>query len=238
MKEKGLLKKLADFWRKAGPELDGGARWLRRTAGSAKKMREDAAGRGFPYRERAGEETFLLGRTFAGEPEGTRQAGRRIPFAEGFRKQGLFTAKKTPQQAEQRNSQTIFFAEENNAPQKTKQQKKSLFWAGRKDAATELSGMAQTFFWTEPEENEKKRKTLPLAGGAARKWRRAEENMDRSAGQAAREWGKESIFWKKEEPAAERKQKAEALPDIDRLMREMTKRLWEEREGCGRRLGG
>ncbi len=54
----------------------------------------------------------------------------------------------------------------------------------------------------------------------------------------APEQNERNIFWKKEEAAAERKQDAEALPDIDRLMREMTKRLWEEREGCGRRLGG
>ncbi len=240
MKEKGLLKRLADFWKKAGPELDGGANWFWRIAGSAKKMREDAAGRGFPFRETAGTETFPLGRTFAREAEEIQQAGRRILFAEGFRKQeqGLFMAGETPQQAERRNRETLFSVEENNAPQKTKQLEKGLFWAGRKDAAAEPTGMAQAFFWTDPEENEKRRKTLPLAGGAARKWRRAEENTDRSAEQAIRKQDEKGVFWKKEEPAAERRQNADALPDIDWLMREMTKRLWEEREGCGRRLGG
>lgn len=240
MKEKGLLKRLADFWKKAGPELDGGTRWLRRTAGNTKKMREDAEGRRFPFRETAGTETFLPGRTFAGEPEGTRQTGRRFPFAEGFQgqEQGLFTAGETLRQTERQNRQTLFLAEENNAPQKTERLEKGLYWVERKDAEAERTEMAQAFFWTGPEENEKKRKALPSAGGAARKQRRAEENADRSAGQAARERDERSVFWKKEEPAAERKRDAEAMPDIDRLMREMTKRLWEEREGCGRRLGG
>ena len=132
----------------------------------------------------------------------------------------------------------LFLAEENNAPQKTEQLGKRLLWTGRKGAGTELTEMAQAFFWAEPEENEKKRKTLPPAGGAARQRRHAEESRERSAGLAAPEQNERNIFWKKEEAAAERKQDAEALPDIDRLMREMTKRLWEEREGCGRRLGG
>lgn len=240
MKEKGLLKRLADFWRKAGPELDGGTRWFRRTAGNTKKMRNDAAGRGFLFGETAGTETFLPGRTFAGEPEGNRQTGRRFPFAEGFQgqEQGLFTAGESLRQMEQQNRQTLFSAEENNAPQKTERLEKSLLWAVRKNAAAERTEMAQAFFWTGPEENEKKRKALPSAGGAARKRRRAEESMDRSAGQTVQERDEKSVFWKKEEPAAERKRDAEALPDIDQLMREMTKRLWEEREGCGRRLGG
>lgn len=240
MIEKGLLKRLADFWRKAGPELESGARWLRRTAGSTKKLREDAEGRGFPFGETAGTETFLQGRTFAGGQEGNRQTGRRFPFAEGFRGkgQGLFTAGETLRQTEWQNRQMLFLAEENNAPQKTEQLGKRLLWTGRKDAGTELTEMAQAFFWAEPEENEKKRKTLPPAGGAARQRRHAEESRERSAGLAAPERNERNIFWKKEEAAAERKQDAEALPDIDRLMREMTKRLWEEREGCGRRLGG
>ena len=189
MKEKGLLKRLADFWRKAGPELDGGAHWLRRTAGNTKKMREDAEGRGFPFRKTAGTETFLQGRTFAGELEGNRQTGRRFLFAEGFKgqEQGLFTAGETLRQTERQNRQTLFLAEENNVPQKTKQLEKSLFWAGRKDTAAEQTEMAQAFFWTEPEENEKKRKILLSARGTARKQRRAEGNADRSAGQAAQE---------------------------------------------------
>lgn len=220
--------------------MDGGTRWLRRAAENTKKMREDAEGRGFLFGETAGTETFLLGRIFAGEPEEKRRTGRRFPFAEGFQgqEQGFFTAGETLRQTERQNRQTLFLAEENNVPQKAKRLEKSLFWAGRKDTAAERTEMAQAFFWTEPEENEKKRKALPPAGGAARKQRRAEGNADRSAGQAARERDERSVFWKKEEPAAERKQDAEAMPDIDRLMREMTKRLWEEREGCGRRLGG
>ena len=169
MIEKGLLKRLADFWRKAGPELESGARWLWRTAGSTKKLREDAEGRGFPFGETAGTETFLQGRTFAGGQEGNRQTGRRFPFAEGFRGkgQGLFTAGETLRQTEWQNRQMLFLAEENNAPQKTEQLGKRLLWTGRKDAGTELTEMAQAFFWAEPEENEKKRKTLPPAGGAA-----------------------------------------------------------------------
>ena len=121
--EKGLLKRLADFWRKAGPELESGARWLWRTAGSTKKLREDAEGRGFPFGETAGTETFLQGRTFAGGQEGNRQTGRRFPFAEGFRGkgQGLFTAGETLRQTEWQNRQMLFLAEENNAPQKTEQ---------------------------------------------------------------------------------------------------------------------
>nr|WP_294681391.1 hypothetical protein [uncultured Anaerotignum sp.] len=41
-----------------------------------------------------------------------------------------------------------------------------------------------------------------------------------------------------EERRHEREQQEQAAVDIERLMREMTKRLWEERESSGRRLRG
>ena len=70
--------------------------------------------------------------------------------------------------------------------------------------------------------SQEKRKTIPIVAetGLAKKAAAAEE---------AEELPQEA-------PKKEREQAKGAEIDIERLMREMTKRLWEEREASGRRL--
>lgn len=78
------------------------------------------------------------------------------------------------------------------------------------------------FFRESPEETER-RKSIPMTAEAVqeRKFSAAEE------GEAEKET--------QTEPNKAEKQ-AEPVVDIEQLMRQMTKKLWEEREGCGRRL--
>ena len=81
----------------------------------------------------------------------------------------------------------------------------------------------KTIFMQEaPFAEQEKRKTIPIVAetGLAEKAAAAEE---------AEELPQEA-------PKKEREQAKGAEIDIERLMREMTKRLWEEREASGRRL--
>ena len=75
---------------------------------------------------------------------------------------------------------------------------------------------------TEWREAEERRKTIPIV---------AETGLAEKA--AASEEAEELP---QEAPKKEREQAKGAEIDIERLMREMTKRLWEEREASGRRL--
>lgn len=79
-----------------------------------------------------------------------------------------------------------------------------------------------TFMQEAPFAEQEKRKTIPIVAetGLAEKAAAAEE---------AEELPQEA-------PKKEREQAKGAEIDIERLMREMTKRLWEEREASGRRL--
>ena len=81
----------------------------------------------------------------------------------------------------------------------------------------------KTIFMQEaPFAEQEKRKTIPIVAetGLAEKAAAAEEAEDVP----------------QEAPKKEREQAKGAEIDIERLMREMTKRLWEEREASGRRL--
>ena len=78
------------------------------------------------------------------------------------------------------------------------------------------------FMQEAPFAEQEKRKTIPIVEetGLAKKAAAAEEAEDVP----------------QEAPKKEREQARGAEIDIERLMREMTKRLWEEREASGRRL--
>lgn len=83
------------------------------------------------------------------------------------------------------------------------------------------TGMRQAFFTEIAEEEREKRSIVPVFAEAAEEERvHAEEEEKMIA---------EEIH-KKEET------QTEAVLDIEKLMRQMTKKLWEERESCGRRL--
>lgn len=87
----------------------------------------------------------------------------------------------------------------------------------------EETQMGRAFLWSMPEEEGENRRTLPIT----------EEVGQETAAMAEEE---------QEMPqreAATREEKTAATPlDIEMLMGQITKKLWEERESCGRRLRG
>ena len=78
------------------------------------------------------------------------------------------------------------------------------------------------FMQEAPFAEREKRKTIPIV---------AETGLAEKAAVA-----EEAEELPQEAPKKEREQAKGAEIDIERLMREMTKRLWEEREASGRRL--
>lgn len=86
---------------------------------------------------------------------------------------------------------------------------------------TEKRGLGKAFLWEAPEEEKNQRSIIPVAEEAVQK-----EEVTAEAVQEIRV---------EEMPKREEKQTETEL-DIEKLMRQMTKKLWEERESCGRRL--
>ena len=78
----------------------------------------------------------------------------------------------------------------------------------------------KTFFWDVSETEEEKRNIIPvLMDKAEEKTPEKEEQQEENT-----------------EPVWREEKKTEPMEDIESLMRQITKRLWEEREGCSRRL--
>ena len=88
--------------------------------------------------------------------------------------------------------------------------------------AVEESGLGKAFLWEMPEAEKDVRNIIPMAEEAERE----EQSMKTEDTQDIRI-----------ETMPEREEKQpEPQIDIEKLMRQMTKKLWEERESCGRRL--
>lgn len=88
-----------------------------------------------------------------------------------------------------------------------------------KEEETEKSGIGKAFF-KDAEEREKPRNIIPVAE-PAKKTKETEREEERP-------------LYIEEKQKDEKR--GEAQIDIEKLMRQMTKKLWEERESCGRRL--
>ena len=86
---------------------------------------------------------------------------------------------------------------------------------------TEDNMMGRSLLWKEPVEEQATRRIIPVVMETANEKKEYAE--------------REEPVPKKEESRKEEKQ-TETMVDIEKLMQEMTKRLWEERESCGRRL--
>lgn len=93
---------------------------------------------------------------------------------------------------------------------------------GWETEATEESRLGEVFLWEMPEEEKTARNIIPVA-------EEAEQEEEATETEAGQEIPMEEI------PKREEKQR-ETQIDIEKLMRQMTKKLWEERESCGRRL--
>ena len=90
-----------------------------------------------------------------------------------------------------------------------------------KQAEAEKEGMGRTFFLEKPVEETERRKIIPVTAETAQEKKVVLEGPQEME--------------KREEPQRKEVQ-AELVVDIEKLMRQMTKKLWEERESCGRRL--
>lgn len=93
----------------------------------------------------------------------------------------------------------------------------------REERQAEEGKMGQAFLWEKPEEEREKRSIVPVTEETK------QEKMVVVEGE--QEFPKVETV-KREEP------QTETPFDIEKLMQEMTKKLWEERESCGRRLRG
>lgn len=96
-----------------------------------------------------------------------------------------------------------------------------VFWNGGRE--TDEQGeteFGKAFLWEMPEEEQPVRSIIPVMEETKQEETTAET---------------EEELWMKERPKREEKQ-AEIQIDIEKLMQQMTKKLWEERESCGRRL--
>ena len=81
--------------------------------------------------------------------------------------------------------------------------------------------MGKPFLWEMPMEEQEKRSIIPVM---------AEPVQEKESVLEERQEKLERETTEREEP------QAEPTVDIEKLMRQMTKKLWEERESCGRRL--
>ena len=128
----------------------------------------------------------------------------------------------------------IFSAEKAEVPQKKKE---SVFVESmqmfKENEEAEKSRNAQVLLWEEPEMEKEKRErvTIDVQEAKAKKERivpvvREEKTTESFAEEKEGDW---------ERPARIEQQKNVEI-DVEKLMQQITKKLWEERESCGRRL--
>lgn len=116
-------------------------------------------------------------------------------------------------------------AEEGNKTEKSKVSRlftAEAFWEERQ-AEVEKGKLKQAFLWEMPEEEREKRSIVPVT-----------EEVKQEKAVAV----EEEQEMPKAEKAKQEESQTEAPFDIEKLMQQMTKKLWEERESCGRRLRG
>ena len=143
--------------------------------------------------------------------------------------------KETAETIQEETERRILFAEE---PERKKPDEEEEFFDGERDVSkmftaevfrngrreteeTEENGFGTAFVWEMPEEEKVERNIIPVAEEPEEK---EETVMETAQGVQV-----------KEIPKREEKQTEQQI-DIEKLMRQMTKKLWEERESCGRRL--
>lgn len=211
--KRGLFGRLLDFWKEKTEETGGGIGFWSggKTAGkAAAENRQDA----LPQEKTEKkpffwEETVRTAKEKKAEEAETFGQERRRSFAEEKTEEAKGTALRTAEEStqERKTIAPIFMAE--------------IF--REKTERREAEERRKTIFMQEaPFAEQEKRKTIPIVAetGLAEKAAAAEEAKDVP----------------QEAPKKEREQAKGAEIDIERLMREMTKRLWEEREASGRRL--
>ncbi|MGN0134920.1 MAG: hypothetical protein ACI4AO_09345 [Anaerotignum sp.] len=210
--KKGLFGRLLDFWKEkiGAGETKGIGFW-----NGAKNVQNPFIEMGDAVSlKQEKKKTFWEEKveTVLGEKEetgGLLEQERKFFFAEAEKKrEGISETVEDGEGAEERKVSHLFTAE---------------VFREERQAEAEKSKMGQAFLWERPEEERDRRSIVPVAEEAER------EKAIVSEGE--QEMPKTETV-KREEP------QTETELDIEKLMQEMTKKLWEERESCGRRLRG
>ena len=128
----------------------------------------------------------------------------------------------------------MFSADKTEEPQKKKESIFSeLVQMFKENEEAEKSRNAQVLQWEEPEMEKGERKNIAIVDlkeKAKEEWITTEIRKEKTA---------ESFTEEKEEDrvmSARIEQQKTVEIDVEKLMQQITKKLWEEREGCGRRL--
>lgn len=222
---KGLFGRLLDFWKeKIGTgETKGIGFW-----NGAKSLEDPFAemGNAVSLKQEEKKKTFWeeKAETALGEKKaegGFLKQEKKLFFAEAEKKQ-----KETLEAGEEgEGTGAIEGTEEIEGTEKRKGSHlftAAVFWEERQEEAEE-SKMGQAFLWEKPEMEQKRRSIVPVTEKM--------QQEETPVAEAAQEMPKTETA-KREEPQTE-------MPfDIEKLMQQMTKKLWEERESCGRRLRG
>lgn len=211
--KKGLFGRLLDFWKEKTEEKSGGIGFWSRgipEKGTAAENRQDALPQEKAERKPAfWEETVRTAKEKKKEEQGLFQKEEEQLFSE--------------EKAEEKKEPVLRTAEESVQEKKTIV---PIFTAEVFREKTERRIAEErrktVFRQEEPFAEQEKRKTIPIAAESTPAEKTAAEEETEELPQ--------------ETPKTEREQARGAEIDIERLMREMTKRLWEERETSGRRL--
>ena len=211
--KKGLFGRLLDFWKEKTEEAGGGIGFWSggKTEGkTTAENRQDAL-----PQEKAEkkpffwEETVRTAKEKMAEEAETFGQERRRSFAEEKTEEAKGPALRTAEESTQERKTIVPIFTAEIFREKTE-------WREAEERRKMI------FMQEAPFAEQEKRKTIPIV---------AETGLAEKA--AASEEAEELP---QEAPKKEREQAKGAEIDIERLMREMTKRLWEEREASGRRL--
>ncbi|MGM9917281.1 hypothetical protein [Anaerotignum sp.] len=209
--KKGLFGRLLDFWKeKIGiGETKGIGFW-----NGAKNLENPFAGDAVSLKQGEKKKTFWEEKveTILGEKEeegGLLEQEKKLFFAEAEDGQEKDSeAAEDGEKTEKRKVSNLFLTE--------------VFREERQEEAEE-SKMGQAFLWEMPEMEKERRSIVPVT---------EETKQEKTPAAEAEQEMPKTKTAKREEP------QTEMSFDIEKLMQQMTKKLWEERESCGRRLRG
>ena len=215
--KKGLFRRLMDFWR-GKTDMD-----TRERIGFWNEM------------EPEGKHFAELGAVFSESQEETKKAFWQMREGSAFERQergGIFRERQEKRIAETAEKEGLWENREVTAesggsvfqmnffrerPEEMSAEEKPLFM----ELSKETTAGEKPFFMKMVEEKGERRKSIPVGSDQFQKKKVVSEEQQEVVQQDAYE---------------EKEMQAEPVIDIEKLMRQMTERLWEERESCGRRL--
>lgn len=232
MEKKGLFERLTEFWREkiGAEEAEGIGFWTK-----GKPTEKSFAGKAAAFAEqKERKRTFWEKRATLAEKEqerGILEQEKRFFFLEQENGQEWHTKNAEDADGEKKSAREKKIAGEEKAVQAALPLKKTaLFTAelfpGKMQTEAEESRLGQMFLLEKPE-GKKKRQSIAPAAEFAKPEKVAPQESEKPQERAA-----------ESEAAKAETLRTEEIFDIEKLMQQITKKLWEERESCGRRLRG